>query len=194
MFRKPIFTYGAVVLGTTVLFFATPRAVHAIAATLVQVTNTTANPVPNLDAERIARVRYESTQQPQGTCPIGNGPQQCSFVFTAPPSGYRLIVENVSGSITLAAGATSPPVAVLSDFENSQNRLTVWSYAGILGQPVNGVIQSAFNQPALAIFDAGDNAPAMTVTANWQAGIGQFMTLTGYLENCAVSNCSLKVH
>ena len=98
------------------------------------------------------------------------------------------------GSITLAAGTTSLPVAVLFDFDSAQDRLTVWSYTGTLGQPLNGVIQSAFNQPALAIFDAGESAPAMNLTANWQAGIGQYMTLTGYLENCGVSNCSLKVH
>lgn len=196
MFRLPksLPFYGALAIAAGVLILAAPRAAQAIAATLVQVTNTVANPVPNLDAERIARIPYESSQQPQGNCPAGNGPQQCNFVFTTPPTGYRLVVENVSGWITLASGATSPPIAELSDFDNSQGRLTTWSYTGTLGQPFNGVIQSSFNQPALAIFDAGDAAPAMTVTANWEAGIGQYMTLTGYLENCAVANCQAKMH
>jgi len=187
-------SYGAAALTAGVLILAAPRAAHAIAATLVQVVNTTANPVPNLDAERIARVRYESSQQPQGHCPNGNGVQQCNFTFTTPPSGYRLVVENVSGSITLANGATSPPIAVLSDLDNSLGVITVWSYTGNLGQPFNGVVLSSFNQPALAIFDAGDTGPSMSVTANWEAGQGQYMTLTGYLENCAVSNCTLKAH
>jgi len=187
-------SYGAAALAAGALILAVPRAAHAIFATLVQVVNTTANPVPNLDAERIARIPYESTQQPQGNCPNGNGPQQCNFAFTAPPAGYRLVVENVSGWITLASGATSPPIAVLSDFDNGQGRSTIWSYTGAPGQPFNTVIQSSFNQPALAIFDAGDTGPAMTVTANWEAGLGQYMTLTGYLENCAVTGCPAKVH
>src|SRR5580658_2987813 len=114
MFRLPktVSTYGAAAISAAVLLLAAPRAAHSVAAALVQVTNTTANPVPNLDAERIARIPYQSTQQPQGNCPNGNGVQECTFVFTAPLTGYRLRVENVSGWITLASGATSPPIAV----------------------------------------------------------------------------------
>jgi hypothetical protein len=196
MFRLPksVPFYGALAIAAGALILAAPRAAQAVASALVQVTNTVANPVPNLDAERIARVPYESSQQPQGNCPNGNGLQQCRFVFTAPPTGYRLVVENVNGWITLAGGATSPPFAELGDFDSGQDVLTFWSYTGTLGQPFNTVVQSSFNQPARAIFDAGDSAPFMTVTANWEAGIGQYMTLTGYLENCAVASCQAKVH
>jgi hypothetical protein len=54
MFRKPIFSLGAVALAATALFLAAPRAAHAIAATLVQVTNTAANPAITQGTEKQA--------------------------------------------------------------------------------------------------------------------------------------------
>jgi hypothetical protein len=41
--------------------------------------NTTSNTVPSLDWERVSRIPYESTAQPQGNCPNGTGIQQCVF-------------------------------------------------------------------------------------------------------------------
>jgi hypothetical protein len=73
-------------------------------STPVTVMNTTSNTVPSLDWERVSRIPYESTAQPQGNCPNGTGIQQCVFSsFTAPPSGFRLAVEKVSG------GSHCPP-------------------------------------------------------------------------------------
>jgi hypothetical protein len=196
MFKLPknLSVYGAAALAVATLVLATPRAAHAIAATLVQVTNTTANPVPNLDAERIARIPYESTQQPQGNCPNSNLIQACNFAFTPPPTGYRLVVENVSGWIVLANGTTLPPIAILTDVDNTVGRTTIWSYAGILVQGSGTAILASFNQPAHAVFDAGDSGPEVAVNANWEGGTVQYMTLTGYLENCAITGCPLRVH
>jgi hypothetical protein len=169
-----------------------PKVAHAVVATLVQVVNTTANPVPNLDTERIARIPYESTQQPTGNCPSGSGVQQCIFDFTPAPAGYRLIVQSVSGSVSLQPGTTAPPTAILINGDNG--RYTYWSFTGTLGQTLSGAMYSGFNQPALAYYDPGDSGPAMYLVANYQAGVGQYMTLTGYLENCAVAGCTAKVH
>jgi hypothetical protein len=176
-----------------ILTLLAPKAAHAVAATLVQVVNTSANPVPNLDTERNARVPYESSQQASGNCPSVNGPQQCTYFFLQAPIGYRLVVQNVSGFITLAGNATSPPIALLYDEDNTA-RLTFWSFSGVLGQTLNGTTQTSFNYPAQAVFDSSDSAPVLTVTANFQASIPQYMTLTGYLENCAVASCPPKIH
>ena len=196
MFKLPktLSTYGAAALAAGVLILAAPRAAHAIAATLVQVVNTTANPVPNLDAERIARIPYESTQTPQGNCPNSNGIEACNFLFTPPPTGYRLVVENVSGWIVMANGTTLPPIAIMYDVDNDVSKTTFWSYTGALVQGSGAAILGSFNQPAQAIFDAGDGVPTLFVNANWEGGTVQYMTLTGYLENCAVTGCPAKVH
>lgn len=46
---------GAVVLAGLVLTLVAPKAAHAIAATLVQVTNTSSNPVINQDVDSPGR-------------------------------------------------------------------------------------------------------------------------------------------
>jgi hypothetical protein len=55
MFKLPqTLTYGAAALAAGALILAAPRAAHAIAATLVQVTNTPASPVVAQDVSRLA--------------------------------------------------------------------------------------------------------------------------------------------
>jgi len=51
---KPVLSYGAVAIATGILLLAAPRAAHAIAATLVQVVNTSANPAITQDTSRQA--------------------------------------------------------------------------------------------------------------------------------------------
>jgi hypothetical protein len=54
-FAKSILTgTGAVVLAGMILTLLAPRAAHAVAATAVQVVNSSSSPVPNLDVERNA--------------------------------------------------------------------------------------------------------------------------------------------
>jgi hypothetical protein len=193
-----VFGVGAIALALT---FAVPQAAHAVATMLVQVVNTPSQPVPSqvvnapsqpvphINVVGAARIPYESTQQPQGTCSGGVG--NCVFQWPAPPSGFRLVVQNVSGWLTLSGATTAPPFAVLQDFDNAQSRSTYWSFTGSLGQPSGVSVQSSFNQTTLAVFD---EAPAMVVTANFQGSVGQFMTLSGYLENCAVAGCQFRAH
>jgi hypothetical protein len=56
MFRPPqsVLSYGAVAIATGILMLAAPRAAHAIAATLVQVTNTPVNPAVSQDVAKLA--------------------------------------------------------------------------------------------------------------------------------------------
>ena len=56
MFRVPksALSYGAVAFTAGALMLAAPRAAHAIAATLVQVTNTPANPAVSQDVAKLA--------------------------------------------------------------------------------------------------------------------------------------------
>jgi hypothetical protein len=65
---KTLLPFGAGALALGILMLAAPRAAHAIAATLVQVTNTPANPVNVLDAGNPANEPFEweavSTLQP----------------------------------------------------------------------------------------------------------------------------------
>jgi hypothetical protein len=149
--------------------------------------------VNSLDLERVNRIPYESTQQPQPGCPATNGPAQCVFNFTPPPAGWRLVVENVSGIVTLAPGTTVPPVGFLTDQDGIN--FTNWGFTGKVGQANGSGPLASFNEPIHAVIDSGDvQSPIVGVVANWFSGVGQYMTLSGYLENCALSNCPPKVH
>lgn len=56
-FVQAVAAFGVV----ATLALVTPRAAHALAAALVQVTNTPANPVPNQDVDAPARHAYAAT-------------------------------------------------------------------------------------------------------------------------------------
>ena len=113
MFHLPkTLTYGAAALAAGALILATPRAAHAIAATLVQVTNTTADPVPNKDVDNPARHPFAAACTNQGN---GNdGPVTCSPA-PGPPAGAETVIQSVS--IIVARGAsTAIPIETFYSF------------------------------------------------------------------------------
>jgi hypothetical protein len=125
MFRLPklVLSYGAVAVATGILMLAAPRAVHAIAATLVQVTNTSANPAVTQDTSRQASQIVNLACQPVASF-TGVGclqldshgnfghqsyavPSSTSFVLTsldywpngaAPGSGYLQILDQTNAT------------------------------------------------------------------------------------------------
>ncbi len=105
MFRLPQsvlhFGAGALVLGT--LIVAAPKAAHAIAATLVQVTNTAANPVLTQEVD--------SKNAFQASITLGLTSQPISI-----PSGQRLVVDfvTVSGVANSLSGAIQPTIVLSS--------------------------------------------------------------------------------
>jgi hypothetical protein len=194
LFNTTWFGIGGAIAMAMLAVLMAPRAAHAVVAALVQVANTAANPVPNLDTERNARTVYEATAQTTGSCPNGTGVQNCIFTFTTPPAGYRLVVQNVSGFLSLVPGATAPPTGFLTENDAGLGVYTYWAFTGSLGQPISGLVYGTFNQPTVAVFDANEPAPTVNVIANYLAGQANYMTLSGYLENCAVATCGYKAH
>jgi hypothetical protein len=91
MLRKPVFSYGAVALATAVLSLAAPRAAHAIAATLVQVTNTPANPAISQGTEKQAAQILELSCQSYQTASYVSCLQQTAdggVVYTPGTQSY----------------------------------------------------------------------------------------------------------
>jgi hypothetical protein len=91
MFRVPksALSYGAAAFAAKALLLSAPRAARAIAAPLVQVTNTAANPVPNKDVDQQGRNLYQATL----SCTTAS---VCTMSFPSVPMGQRLIVQHVS--------------------------------------------------------------------------------------------------
>lgn len=103
--RKTLTTLGGIFFAVLLIAALAPKATRGIAAALVQVTNTTANPVPTVSADSPANFPFAASlclEAPSGSC----GAQ--SFVVpTTTSTGLpvkRLVIENVSGSCNLTPG------------------------------------------------------------------------------------------
>jgi hypothetical protein len=148
----------------------------------VTLMNTTSNPGSVLDADKATRIPYQSAIL-SSQC---FGLATCQFQFAPIPSGYRLVVENISADITLASGTTAPPSLQLQDTSHyTHRRLT-----GTLGQNDANYAYAGLNENIRAYFDPLDGPVVAYLTANFPViGAFEFVTLTGYLENCAVAVC-----
>lgn len=152
-------------------------------STPVQVMNTTSAPAIGVDAEKLARIPYESTVT-GANCPAVGNEGACFYNFSAVPTGYRLVVENLAGYFQVSPTATAPVEGYL---ENSAFRVKN-AFTAPLGQvDAGGHIQSAFNNPTRFYVDAGENVFAVT-TSVWSNGNSE-MILSGYLENCSITGC-----
>src|SRR5262249_54762315 len=148
-----------------------------------QVFNTSASPVPTADVEKLARIPYQSSYRTT-TC---TGVTNCFFSFTAAPSGYRLVVENLSGLFELNNAATAPPTGLIE----GSSFLNVFAFTATNGQVFNGTIMSGINVPVRMVFDTTEGNPVAFVYGNYPSitGLPSTMTLSGYLENCSVTGC-----
>jgi hypothetical protein len=165
---------------TTFAIFA-PRAVHAITATLVQVVNTSANPVPTAESA----VRFQASM-----CFV-NGPASTAYNICPPPTNARnftvptvtstgavvkrLVVDNVSGTCSnfdnnamvikalRLRGAFAPDAVVngTSTFTHYIPVGPVYSYVNdnTWGPPLAGLPENdyTFGQSSSFAFNAGDN-------------------------------------
>src|SRR5260370_12773885 len=154
-------------------------------STPVTVMNTSANPASTLDAGRASRIPYVSTV----SFNCGSGISECVPLFTAAPTGFRLVIENISGEFKLAPGVTIPPAGDLS-FNNGI--FPVWGFSATVG-PTNGSTIARFSQPVKAYADPSDGQPLVRVDANWN-NVPQTLTLSGYLINCSLTPCPAIQH
>jgi hypothetical protein len=153
----------------------------------VTLSNTTTNPVPALDVERAARLPYQSFYD-MNVC---SGIVPCGFTFASVPSGYRLVVQHISGAIYLTSGTTAAPTLSLA---NKGDNKGSWEFAGKLGSTYAGAVYAAINEDVQAYFDPTDPQPQAILLGNLASGFDQTVTLSGYLENCAITGCPAIYH
>jgi hypothetical protein len=154
-------------------------------STPVTVMNTTANPGSVLDADKASRVPYQSVQIKD----CGSGVSQCIFLFPAAPSGFRLVVENVSGAVNVVNGSTPPTVLL----QSTPVLIGIWAFNATVGQSMNSE-NSGFNQVVRAYFEGAGEQPHVGVGANFSSSFQSVATLSGYLENCAIAGCPAIQH
>ena len=175
-FVKRLFlAFGALAVVGVSLTLLSPKA-RALAATLVQVSNTTANPVPSFTAGRVA---YQSFRN--AAC---NDPNFCFATFDPAPPGFRLVAENLSGELTLTAPGTPARVVLQS------GGIGTPIFAGIAtpGSTFSGQTDAAFNLNIKAYVPAGAS-PFLSISGYLSMQTPLNVTLSGYLENCAITGC-----
>ena len=181
--KRYLFIAISFIFASLVFVTFAPRVAHAITAAMVQVVNTSANPVPTTDTEKLARIPYQSTYRTTTCVNVTN----CFFEFTAAPAGYRLVVEHISAIFELSNGATAPATGLIE----GTTFLNTFGFTSTNGQIFNGTIMSGVNQPAHMVFDSSEGNPVAFVYGDYPSiqGLPSFITLSGYLENCSVTGC-----
>jgi len=92
---KSVFAVGGVVLAGCLFTVMNPRSVHAVAAALVQVTNTASNPVVNADATRSAAQIVEIYCNPAFSCnSVAPGGAVDPTDYTV-PAGQSLVITDI---------------------------------------------------------------------------------------------------
>jgi|SRR5215469_877813 len=145
----------------------------------VQVGNTKSSPANALDVERAARIPYESTQ-------IWSGYPQETALFPAAPSGYRLVLQHVNCEFLMNQGATQLPQVMIS--LNGGSYLVRASFMGQLGG-IGSNTYGAVNTDILSYWDSADGQPLVTANGDFYGSVSNYVTLSGYLENCSVTGC-----
>jgi hypothetical protein len=191
--KRLLMGVGAVALTAMVLSVAAPKAVHATVAALVQVVNTTANPAVTLDAETSTRIPYQSYQTYNT---FSGGFIGFTLTYPTVPAGYRLVIQNVNSLFYeyLSSGET------LSDIVPQGNITTAFapdkafpSFTGSMSGGAYSTPTALFNSSITRYVGPGDT-PYVNMTAVVEPSQIIGVTVTGYLENCAVTGCPAPVH
>jgi hypothetical protein len=180
-FAKSIVTgTGAVVLAGLILALLAPKAAHAIVATAVQVTNTSANPAitQSTRSQAAQLVQLDTISKPGLAAVFSNvGPAQNGSVYFV-PAGQSLVVTAVD--ITPSLGCTTASTFALSGNNNNQPSTNMlWT----LSAPTTG----HFEYPSGIVFGSGAEplilfASSLSTTNSCFAN-GATVNLLGYLTS-----------
>jgi hypothetical protein len=171
--RKAVTTIGGVFLAALLITAVAPKAARGLAAALVQVSNTSANPVPTVSAD--ANFPYEANLCTESNCSIPNSFSAPSTTTTG-VAVKRLVIEDLNATCALGSQGTdfvSLVVPQPADNNNSSGFLPTYNF---LLTPFGGGV--SFGHAIVRIY-ADPSAP---VSVSEGTGASCFVTLTGHLE------------
>jgi len=161
------------------------------------VNNTAAIPALTSNIDNL-RVPYQSVAAATSTCA---GASTCNVAFGTVPTGQRLVVQQVSGSISInVASTTATSVTAIVSILNPSNLSVIASFfipvqIGIRSTTTSTNFDSEFVSPVLAFIDGGTVTTAVTPTVSASvssvSGTATFgtaqITVTGNLINCSTA-------
>src|SRR5215467_4126394 len=113
-------TLGGLFLTGSLMHSRDSEAKGATYSTPVMIMNSANQPGSVLDAERATRIPYQSTVLKATAACTPTPSVACGFTFSAPPPGYRLVVQNVSGTFELSLASPVPSGVLLGPFSGAR--------------------------------------------------------------------------
>jgi hypothetical protein len=163
---------GGVILAVASVILVSPKTAHALAAALVQITNTRSNPVPTQDVDIAARHPYTAT------CYVFGNPGAfitCQPVPAPPSSGYETVIQNVNVSLNQDTGSVQP---VVTDFSYATAGNSFQLAVPIGAQ---GVGEWAGNMPTTAYVDPTGSYNPLQCASLFNNGTATMTcTISGY--------------
>lgn len=158
LMRKTATTLGGILFAVLLIAALAPKATRGIAAALVQVTNTSANPVPTVSADSPANFPFAAPicfGFPAGSCDL-----QSFIVPMTTSTGLsvkRLVIENVSGNCVLSP-AVNDFVLFLNDPVAGSSNPLAFAFPLVAASPSNSAGQFVVGGSAVRIYaDPGAN-------------------------------------
>jgi hypothetical protein len=176
LLKQALAVLGTVVVIAVIALLVAPKTAHALVATLVQVANTSANPVPTQDTENPARSPF----QKELDFLITDGTIAATASF-AVPAGKALVIDFVSGAAFQPAGETMRNYEIITTVNGVD---AVHSFApGQITADAGGGTDQFTSQPAVIYADQGSIVSFIAVRAQATGLTSGSVTVSGHLVN-----------
>ena len=162
-----------------ILSYPVGDALAAQSTVQVDVVNPATNPALTRNVDDPGRIAYQTTVT---NCSLTE--TTCSFSFPAVPQGHRLVVEHVSGFLSLNSNASGANVFLTGGANEARS-----SFFALPGLQFASSGSILFDQAVLQYLDAGSAPFIATVTDVIPNANGSTATVSGYLLDCATTLC-----
>ena len=146
----------------------------------VNVVNPATSPARTSSVDDPGRIAYQVLQSKSGCSNL------CQIQFPDVPSGKRLVIQHVSGSL----GFNGPPKSAVVNLAKdavANSGVAAFFTSVAAGAGTNNFF-SVFDQPVLFYIEAGK--PTVLASGDESTISNMQVTLTGYLLDCAVNICA----
>jgi hypothetical protein len=167
---------GTLAVASAIMLFSAHR-IEAQYASPVKVLNTSSGPVLNSRIDDPGRIPYV------GFANATTGSNVCFFTFQAVPAGHRVVIQHVSGFLTLNA----PPTVLAGSLTAPGINNFFFSVP-----PAPTGNSTSFDQPILYFVDGGQ-APQINISSGavtFNPSSIQGVTLVGYELDCTAAPCA----
>jgi len=174
--KRVLMFVGFVVLAAALVSVLAPKATHALVATLVQVANTSANPVPNTDVDNSGRATTV-LQNCDGRSLVGDGQLSCDTGYNV-PAGQRFVIEELEANCTAPKGNN----IYSADVVFVQAGFGTFHMLPLISQGVaSGQAQYIQNQRVRYYADPGSQLTFYTQTTDTSGNTSCYFAASGYL-------------